>query len=273
MVKNISKLSYLLVFSILMASCTKYKEIAYFQDIPSTDSQMYKGGTVRPRSLFNSLTVQPGDILQISVTTLVPTSITGLSSTTTGSSSDASSAAGSSDGATSSVIPGYKVDNSGEIELPLVGDLKVSGKTLHEIQDLVKQKAATYYKDPIVNVRLANFKVTVLGAVAAPGTYIMDQEKSNILDAIGRAGDLSITGKRTNVLLARDEGGKEKFIRLNMNSSNIFDSPYFYLKPGDVVYVQPSRGAASVNNVGAYRTLTVFTTVISLILVITSRIK
>lgn len=265
----------------LLASCTRYKEVAYFQDVPGNDSpQVYKDGVWRTKQAFKSLKIRTGDILQISIQTIAPAgdqgSGSGITSGTGFSLSDwqSSGQLGASYGAAdNSAIPGYIVDNNGEIELPLVGKMNVRDLTIPEIKEKVRLNAEKFYKDPVVNVRLANFKVTVLGEVARPGTYILDQEKSTLLDALGMAGDMTIFGKRTNVLLSRDIDGKEKLVRFDMNSTNVFNSPYFYLKQGDVLYVQPNKGKAAANDAAAARMYTVIASTVSLLVVIATRVK
>lgn len=261
-----------------VASCTRYKEVAYFQDVPGKDSEsVYNEGVWRAKQAFESLKIRTGDILQISIQTIAPTNdqASGITSAMGFSISDwqSSGQLGASGAINGSGIPGYIVDNNGEIELPLVGKITVRELTIPEIKEKVRVNAEKYYKDPVVNVRLANFKVTVLGEVARPGTYILDQEKSTLLDALGMAGDMTIFGKRTNVLLSRDAGGKEKLVRFDMNSTDVFKSPYFYLKQGDVIYVQPTKGKAAANDAAAARMYTVIASTVSLLVVVATRVK
>lgn len=267
-----------LLAGVLLASCTRYKEVAYFQDVPGKDSaQVYQEGVSRTKQAFQSLKIRTGDILQISIQTIAPAAgeSTGITSGNGFSTSDwqSSGQLGTSGMANNSGIPGYMVDNNGEIELPLVGKITVQGLTIPGIKEKVRLSAEKYYKDPVVNVRLANFKVTILGEVARPGTYILDQEKSTLLDALGMAGDMTIYGKRTNVLLSRDSDGKEKLVRFDMNSTDVFNSPYFYLKQGDVIYVQPTKGKAAANDAAAARMYTVIASTVSLLVVIATRVK
>lgn len=269
--KQILKSSSFLLLSIWLVSCTRYKEVSYFQDVPSDDSQVYKEGVTRPMESYKSLKVRTGDILQISIQTIAPSNTT--TSISMGSEAGGAGEAGNISALGTGSISGYLVDNNGELELPLVGKVMVRGLTIPEIKDKIRIKAELYYKDPVVNVRLANFVVTVLGEVARPGTYIMYQEKSTLLDALGMAGDMTIFGKRTNVLLTREIDGKEQLVRFNMNSSNVFNSPYFYLKQGDVIYVQPTKGKAAANDMALTRTYTIIASTLSLLVVIVTRVK
>lgn len=267
--KQILKGSSFLLLSIWLVSCTRYKEVAYFQDVSSEDSQVFKEGIQRSKVGYQSLKVRTGDILQISIQTIAPSNSTAGISMGTEAAGDAGDISSTGTGS----ISGYLVDNNGEVELPLVGKIKVGGLSIPEIKNNVRIKAEQYYKDPVVNVRLANFVVTVLGEVARPGTYIMYQEKSTLLDALGMAGDMTIFGKRTNVLLTREVNGKEQLVRFNMNSTDIFNSPYFYLKQGDVVYVQPTRGKAAANDLALTRTYTIIASTLSLLVVAVTRFK
>jgi polysaccharide export outer membrane protein len=224
-----------------LCSCTVHRKITYFKNIPDSIGQtpmVIKG------SEYLDPIIQPNDILQVSVQTIDPrtneqinasvTSTTGATTVSTGPSSGASAAPGS-------VITGFLVDKNGFIELPLVGRIKVGGLNTTEARDKIHENVSLYYKSPVVNVRFASFEVTVLGEVTRPATYNIPNEKASILDAIGRAGDLAITGKRENVLLVREENGVKKAIRFNLNSSDIFASPYFYLKQRDMIYVEPNK--------------------------------
>ena len=125
---------------------------------------------------------------------------------------------------------------------------------------------------PTVQVRYANFKITVIGEVARPATYTVPNERISIIDVLGYAGDLTIYGKRENVLLIRDTIGGKQFIRLNLNSSDIFKSPYFYLRQNDVVYIEPNEAKIATTDAARTRTLAVVGTVLSLLIVITSRL-
>jgi polysaccharide export outer membrane protein len=138
---------------------------------------------------------------------------------------------------------GYLVDQKGYIQFPVVGNIKAGGLTEEELRLLLVEKLTTnkLLVDPIVNIRLLNFKVTVLGEVRDPKVITVQNEKISILEAIGLAGDLTIYGKRNNVLLIRQENGKKIIRRINLNSDRILNSPYFYLKNNDIVYVEPNK--------------------------------
>jgi polysaccharide export outer membrane protein len=169
----------------------------------------------------------------------------------------------------------HLVDKDGYVDLKLVGLVKVAGLTTLEAKDLIKQKAREYYKDPVVNVSIANFDVTVLGDVGRTGVVTIASEKATILDVLALCGDLKSTAKRKNIMLARTENNKVTFVRLDLTSKKLYQSPYFYVKQRDFIYVEPNFSARqnADNSVSRYTSyLTGLTSVFSL-LVITNVIK
>jgi len=167
---------------------------------------------------------------------------------------------------------GYLVSKNGTIDFPILGSIKAVGFTVSQLKDSLKIKLDKYLQDPIINIRLLNYKITVLGEVMRPSTYSIPSERITVVDAIGIAGDLTIYGKRENVLLIREENGQRKFIRLNLNSSDLFQSPYYYLKQNDIVYVEPNKSKIVSSNYVRLRNLTIATSVITLLIVILTRI-
>ena len=136
---------------------------------------------------------------------------------------------------------GYLVDRSGDINLPVIGKLKAAGMTIEQLEDSVTARLTPYLKDVVVNVRFFNLKVTILGEVNNPGIIRMSNQRMNLLEAIGNAGDFTSYANRTNVLLIREENGERMYHRLNFQSAEVFSSPYFYLKQNDVIYVEPIK--------------------------------
>jgi polysaccharide export outer membrane protein len=149
-------------------------------------------------------------------------------------------------GASSPNMPqtgGYLVSDEGKIKFPILGDLQAAGLTQKQLESeitnqLIKKKLLF---DPVVSIRFLNFRVTVLGEVNHPGVITVPSEQISVLEAIGQAGDLSIYGLRDNVILIRQEGSDKLITRLDLNSSKIFQSPYYYLKSNDVIYVEPAK--------------------------------
>lgn len=259
-------LNYLAFFSIiLLGSCSVTKKVPYFQDITTSDSSKISNSAV-----FHELTIDPDDILSVSIVTIDPAT-----------SMPVNQLAGQSLNATvqsvSNATPpvsvnGFLVDKNGEIDISVVGKVKVSGLTTYEARELIKSKAALVYRDPNVQVRYANFKVTVLGEVARPSSYVLPNERVSVLDALGMAGDLTIFGRRENVLLIRDNNGQKEFARLDLNSSRIFSSPFYYLKQNDVIYVEPNKGKAASLNQARTQTFAIIGTALSVLIVLFSRL-
>ena len=144
---------------------------------------------------------------------------------------------------------GYLVDNNGDIEFPLVGKIHVAGLTKTLCQEAIRERIAPYLaktERPLVTVRMSSYRITVLGEVKGPGVIPVTTEKISVLEAIASAGDLSIYGRRDNVMLIReDSNGQKSILRLNLNDANIINSPYFYLQQNDVLYIQPNKVQAS----------------------------
>ena len=145
-----------------------------------------------------------------------------------------------------------------------IGFVKVAGLTTAEARELIKQKAKEFYKDPVVNVRIANFDVSVLGDVARPGMVTFPDEKASILDAIAFSGDLNITAKRNNVLVVRSEGDQKSFYRVDLRSSKLYQSPVYWLKQRDLVFVEPNKFKVQSSDQTLLRNLGILSTVISM---------
>lgn len=135
----------------------------------------------------------------------------------------------------------YLVDDNGNIEFPQLGTIKVGGLDRKELGELLKSEISEFVKDPIVNVRIVNFQVSVLGEVNLPGTFNVQDEYLSIPKALGLAGDLTIYGLRENVLVVREEEGRKTSAYLDLSSPDVINSPYYYLQQNDMVYVEPNR--------------------------------
>jgi len=249
-----------LLFTILLfaTSCVSNKKIAYFQDIQNSNKAELENA-----AKFTEPIIQSDDILSINVFTLNQESgaIINQASATPVLGGSANT------GSSTTQVPGFIVDKNGEIELSLVGKVKVAGLTTYEARELIREKVSTIYQRPNIQLRFANFKVSVLGEVNAPSTYTMPNEKVTIMDVLSLAGDLTIYGKRENVLVVRDNNGKKEYERLNLNSSEIFNSPFYYLKQNDVVYVEPNKRKVSATNSGQLQAISVVASVLSVLIV------
>jgi polysaccharide export outer membrane protein len=262
----ITGLRYLIFSAIvaLSASCVSNKKIAYFQDI-----QSIKQAKLDSAAVFTEPIIQSDDILSINIFTLNPQSgaIVNQAATNTVLGGGANTAVAAQQ------VSGFLVDRNGDVELSLIGKVKVAGLTTYQARELIREKAAVVYKEPNVQLRFANFKVSVLGEVNSPSTYTLPNEKVSLLDALSLAGDLTIYGRRDNVLIVRDNNGKKEFVRLDLNSSKIFNSPFYYLKQNDVVYVEPNKRKVSASNSAQSKTIGVIASVISVIVLAISSFK
>lgn len=219
------------VLMVSMGSCVSNKEIIYLQDEEGINA-LEAIVKVEPK-------IQQDDLLSINVSAL-----------------DAEAAlpfnlfeAGNTTSLPKPIT--YLVNSEGDINFPVLGKIKVEGFTTKEITNHLTEALAIYIKNPIVNIRLMNFKVTVLGEVKSPGTYPVPNERISILEAIGMAGDLTIQGKRQTVVLVREQNGKRTFVDIDLTSREILNSPYFYLAQNDVLIVEPNKSKINSSAVGA----------------------
>ncbi|MGB3149556.1 MAG: polysaccharide biosynthesis/export family protein [Maribacter sp.] len=137
----------------------------------------------------------------------------------------------------------YIIDKNGEIDFPVIGKLKILGLSPEETKILLIKELNDYLKDPIINIRLRNFSVTVLGEVNGAGTFVVNGEQITVLEALGLAGDMTIRGKRNNVLVIRDFNGTKVYTRIDLTKKESLNSPVYYLTQNDVVYVEPNNSA------------------------------
>jgi len=145
---------------------------------------------------------------------------------------------------------GYFVDTAGMIDFPVVGKIKVGGLSRPEAVQLIKQKLAPYVVDPLVTIKIMNYKVTVLGDVKIPGAFPVPSERVTLPEALGMAGDMNITGMRKNILVIRDIDGVKTEIRVDLTSKNAYNSPGYYLLQNDVVYVEPNHAKRNSSIIG-----------------------
>ncbi|MDR1782980.1 MAG: polysaccharide biosynthesis/export family protein, partial [Dysgonamonadaceae bacterium] len=146
---------------------------------------------------------------------------------------------------TSLELLGYLVDEKGEINFPVVGKIMVAGFTKSEIVNMIQEKLAKYIEEPVVvNLRLINYKVTVLGEVNRPGNFTITDEKVSIPEALALAGDLTIYGDRHQVLLMRTDNGQKEFYTLDLTNPAIVFSPLYFLKQNDILYISPNKAKA-----------------------------
>lgn len=243
-IRNLLFLVTLLVFA---TGCTSYKNVPYLQN-PEVVNQLGK-----EIPLYDA-TIMPKDLLSITVNTSDPQAAAPFNLTMQTPINVGMSNAYTT---TQPSLQQYLVTNEGEITMPVIGKLKVGGLTKTEAENKIREKLMSYLKEePIVTVRMANYKISVLGEVARPGTFNIGNEKVNVLEALAMAGDMTIYGVRDNVKLIREDAkGKREIHYLNLNNADIITSPYFYLKQNDILYVTPNETKAKNSDIGNSTTL------------------
>ncbi|WP_152439856.1 polysaccharide biosynthesis/export family protein [Arcticibacter svalbardensis] len=243
----------------LISSCVSTKNIPYFQNLNQTDRKRLDSVTN-----FTEPIIQPDDILSVSIITVDPQTAAVINQ------SNPLETMGTPRNPSSREIEGFSVDKNGEIELAIIGNVKVGGLTTFQARDLIRTKAARYFQKPNVSVRFANFKISILGEVNRPGSYTLPNEKVTILDALSLSGDLTLYGKRENIMIIRDVNGRKEYGTVSINSSNIFNSPYYFLKQNDVVYVEPNKSKVfSLNNTARSTAVIALSALSTIVLIIT----
>lgn len=227
--------------ALLFSSCFSYTKVPYLKDSQEINSQL------KQLPMYDAK-IMPKDLLTITVNTTDPEVAAPFNLTVQSSSNVARSTSLTGQ----SVLQQYLVSNEGTIDFPVLGTLQVSGLTKSEAENLIREKLGIYLKEtPIVTVRMTNYKISVLGEVASPGMFTINNEKVNIFEALALAGDLTIYGKRNNVKLIReDAAGQREIIELNLNKSDIITSPYYYLQQNDILYVTPNKTKARNSDIG-----------------------
>ena len=219
------------IFFILLISCNGPKRLIYFSN-PIDSNAIFFNKKIEPL-------IQSGDVLTILVNSLDPAS-SGIFNTASYGIQGASVPISSSNG----ILVGV----DGNITFPRLGKIVAKGKTKKELSDEIQIKLLPYLKDPIVNIRFINYRISVLGEVGRAGIIPVSNEQISILEAIATSGDITIYGNKKNVMLIRDSSGIKQFHRLDLTNNSIFKSPYFYLQSNDVLYVEPIKSKAIVGS-------------------------
>ena len=215
---------------LVLSSCTSSKKLIYLQE--------NKKNMVNNQEITNSLElkIQDDDLLYITMSSkdaelMEPFKNSTLIGSSTGSNS------------TSGAATGFLVDNDGNINIPNLGKIYVRGLSCTEVAEKIEKLLimGNYIKDPVVAVRLGNFKVTVLGEVGSPGAVSVVGNRITILEALSRSGDLKPTGKRRNVKILREQDGVRNIYTVDITSADLASSPYYYLAQNDIIYVEPNK--------------------------------
>ncbi|AOW11040.1 polysaccharide biosynthesis/export family protein [Flavobacterium gilvum] len=228
----------LLLFLFFCFSCGSKKEVVYYQNIDALNSQQNQNSY--------EIKIQPDDLLMIIVSadnpevaipfnlTSVAVSNTGKLDTTTGQ----------------LTMQSYLVSRDGMIDFPVLGKIQVGGLTRTEVLSLLQSKIGAYIKNPIINLRVMNFKISLQGEVNSPGTYPVTSERVTLIEALSMAKDLTIYGRRNNILVIRETNGVKSYNRVDITKSDFISSPFYYLTQNDVVYVEPNKTKVNASKVG-----------------------
>ena len=242
---------FMLLAVVLLASCTSYKSVPYLQNSDEINPDY---ATLQPYDAR----IMPKDLLTITVNTTDPQAAAPFNLTT----QTPYNVAQSNTVTAQPALQQYLVDNSGNINFPVLGSLHLGGLTKNQAEALITERLGAYLKEtPVVTVRMVNYKISVMGEVTRPGTFTVSNEKINVLEALAMAGDLTIYGIRDNVKLIReDEQGRRSIYTLNLNDANLVLSPYYYMQQNDILYVTPNKAKAKNSDIGNSTTLWVSAT-------------
>ena len=242
--RKLKRLTLGVLLAFLLVSCQSYKKVPYLQDtafVNDTEQSVRQTG----------VKVMPKDLLTIAVSCSTPELAAPFNLVNSGT---ANGTEGKTVGqrTASSALQQYLVDNQGNINFPVLGEIHVGGLTKLEIENLIIDKLKVYLKEaPIVTVRIVNYRISVLGEVAKPGSFVISNEKINLLEALAMAGDLTIYGMRDNVKLIRTgQDNKQEIITMDLNKAETVLSPYYQLQQNDIIYVTPNKTKAKNSDIG-----------------------
>ena len=235
---NFSRIYIYFLLILLLFSCTSKKNIVYYQNIDATNTSQ--------NITTYEVKIQPDDLLMIIVSAedpeiAMPFNLTSISVPNTANLQSVTS---------QQIFQSYLVDRNGNIEFPVLGEIQVGGKTRTEVLQLLKDKIGVYIKNPIINMRIMNFKVSLQGEVNFPGTYSVSTERITLIEALSMAKDLTIYGKRNNILIIREINGVKSYNRVDITKADFINSPFYYLTQNDVVYVEPNNTKVNAAAVG-----------------------
>ena len=253
-------LLFLIIMFIVTGSCVSGKKITYYQNMEALEQEA--------EAVEKSLEIKPNDLLTISVAAENVESVQPFNLPVIGipSTGDPTRVSGQAQ------LQTYLVDSEGNIEFPVLGTINVEGFNRQELSDFLKKEISKYVQNPIVNTRIVNFQVTVLGEVNNPGNFSIPDEYLSLNKALVFAGDLTIYGKRKNVLIIREGEEGKTYNYVDLTDSEVLNSPYYYLQQNDVVYVEPNhaqkQGAAYNRNSSVY--ISIASVLISLAILLTN---
>ncbi|MBS1604101.1 MAG: polysaccharide biosynthesis/export family protein [Bacteroidetes bacterium] len=255
--------------AVAMTSCTNTRRLQYMQGSFDT--------AALSQYVIPEPVIQQNDLLSITVysdnpaATAIYNQPVGMSGMTPSATTPTASA-GASSGSTAS-SPGYLVDMEGNIQFQGIGTLHVEGLTKEGLKEKLDSTLKNYLTNPRYAIRFLNFKITVIGDVAHPSVYSIPAERVNLLEALGLAGDLTVTARRDNLLVIREQNGKREFGRVDLTRPDIFKSPFFQLRQNDVIYVDLTKNKAAAADQSTLRTITIATSIVSTIAILITVLK
>ena len=237
-------------------SCYTQKDTVYFQDIDKKNDT--------PMAASYETVIRKNDQLQIMVTAIdkavaQPFNLSLSENLSTN---------------TSQSLISYTVDQTGEIDFPVLGKIKAEGLTRAQLKEYLTERLSEYIKDPIIIITFDNFRVAIMGDVRSPGAYTMPTERTTVLQALAMAGDLNLTARRNDILLIRETEGKLTSNRIDLRNSDIFSSNHYYLQQNDILYITPSVNKVRLTNISSYTTMFgILTSAVALVVSIFNLVK
>ncbi|KIA95953.1 sugar transporter [Pedobacter kyungheensis] len=217
---------FIAIYTCLATGCAPRRDLVYFSNLAKQTSD--------EKLPSQEVKIQQNDLLSVSINSLNQESNVLFAVNTKAPSAE-----------NNYKVEGYRVNKDGMINLPVVGNVRLEGLTIEQAQNTISRELDKYVKKPVVDVQLVNFKVTVIGEVNRPSNFTVQGDNINLLQALGMAGDMTVYGKRDNVLVIREQNGQRVMKRLNLNNQDVMNSPFFFLKQNDIVYVEPDKSKAS----------------------------
>lgn len=261
--KSISRLLYIFLLAACIPcwwSCGNVRNLQYMQGQFDT--------TLLSQVKYPEITFQQNDLISVAVYSDNAQASAYYNLPVQTSVLSAGATAGMTGGAAPTPGSSYLVDENGNIQFPGLGTLHVEGLTKQQLYALLQDKLKDKLQNAYFIIRLANYRITLIGEVNQPGQFSIPNERVSVLEAIGLAGDLTVFGRRDNVLVVREQNGQRTFGRLNLKSPDIMTSPYFYLQPNDVIYVDLNRNKAASSDQVTIRNISLATSIISVVAIL-----
>lgn len=251
------KLYSILLGCLLLVACDASKKVVYLQNLQADQPQTIDKN--------NDIVIQPRDMLSIVVSSKDPelASLFNLPRVSYEAGTSQNSAPNNNR------ISGYIVNPEGNIDFPNIGPIHIAGLTRNQVSELIKKRLSEeeLLKDAVVSVEYMNLRYSVMGEVAHPGNFNIDRDQITLLEALSEAGDLTIYGKRDRIFVIREENGLRHTYRIDLRSASLFDSPAYYIRQNDLVYVEPNKVRAGQSTVNAnnVRSVSLWTSIASLL--------